>query len=142
MEKTFSLEHYSWYINVYLHVRNTKCIERQTFYIAYDNYMDFFLRWDIDVYYFQKTFFLNKSHWINSYSKKAIHEKVMQKKKNAAFFQIYMSGWWFFWISFSSHLHACESGPSQKSMLLKHSKCGKRKSSRPLCLLIYAIENF
>lgn len=49
----FLLEHYSWYINVYLHVRNTKHIERLTFYIAYGNYIDFLLHWDTDVYSFQ-----------------------------------------------------------------------------------------
>lgn len=73
----FLLEHYSWYINVYLHVRNTKYIERPAFYITYDNYKDFFLRWDIDVYYFQKAFFLNNSHWINSSLQKKQYIRIM-----------------------------------------------------------------
>lgn len=66
----FLLEHCSWYINVYLHGRNTKCFERPTFSIAYDNYRDSFLHWDTDVYYFEMAFLLNKSHWINSSLKK------------------------------------------------------------------------
>lgn len=144
----FLLEHYNWYINVYLHVRNTKCIKRPAFYIAYDNYIDFFLHRDIDVYYFQKAFFLNKSHWINSSLQKKQYIKIMlsyteekEKLPLATFLNLYF--WMmFFYTCLSSHLHACESGLSQKSMILQHFKCSVRKASRPVCLFIYATENF
>lgn len=42
----------------------------------------------------------------------------------------------FSWTCLSSHLHACESGLYQKSMILQHSKFSVRRVSRPACLFI------
>lgn len=142
----FLLEHCSWYINVYLHGRNTKCFERPTFSIAYDNYRDSFLHWDTDVYYFEMAFLLNKSHWINSSFQKKKKKPSTSKlcfltlkgKKIcpvAIFPNLYF--WMMFsWTCLSSHLHACESGLYQKSVILQHSKFSVRRVSRPVCLFI------
>lgn len=45
------------------------------------------------------------------------------------------------WTRLYSHLHVCQSGLSQKSMILQNSKSRVRKASRPVYLFIYATKN-
>lgn len=144
----FLQEHYSWYINVYLYVRSTKCSERPTFYIAYDNSIDFFLHWDTDVYCFQKAFFLNKSPWINSsLQKQAIHQNYVilhRRERKAAFSYFFKS---VFLGDVFSGLASCLScmfvnQDFQKLMILQHSKCGVKKDLRLVCFFVDSIEKF